>query len=121
MTRDIFPKGYVLTDYAGTSVSVEGQASGGQGAVVWGPDAGKGGEWSALKMVRPDRASRAARAAFEQEALAWLHLWYHPCVIIAYGLVRIPGLDRLPVLKLEYAPNGSLRDTLQQAHQPGKR
>lgn len=117
----VFPVGYVLTDHTNVQVSIVGQASGGQGLVVWGPDTAKGGEWTALKMVRPDRASEIARRAFEQEALVWCHLWAHPYIIHANSILLLRDLNDLPVLILEYASGGSLRQVLTQAHQPGMR
>nr|MBA3817029.1 hypothetical protein [Parachlamydiaceae bacterium] len=75
MMQQVIPQGYLITDFGDVSIEVQGQASGGQGAVVWGPNNARGGEWEAVKMVRPDRASPIARTAFEQEAIAWLRLW----------------------------------------------
>jgi serine/threonine protein kinase len=114
-------KGTRLADFASFDLIVEGLAQGGMGLVVWGPDQAQGGRWRAAKVVRPDRAaSLQLREAFEHEALLWCKLWPHDTIITAYGLTRLPGWDHLPVLKLEYAPRGTLRQTLQRVHQPGR-
>src|SRR6185437_5087562 len=60
------------------------------------------------------------REAFEQEAFTWCRLWWHPHIITAQCLTRLPGWNDLPVLVLQYAPNSTMRQALQQAHQPGK-
>ena len=113
-------RGTRLTDYSSVDVTVEGFASGGMGLVVWGRNAFSSGETIALKLLKPDRLaaapSREARASierqFETEALTWCHLWHHQSIITAFGLTRLPALDGLLVLQLEYAPHGSVRDLL---------
>jgi serine/threonine protein kinase len=113
-------KGTRLTDFTGFDLTVEGLAQGGMGLVVWGPNQGKGGQWSAAKVVRPDKgASSQLRAAFEHEALVWCKLWPHDTIISADFVTRLPGWDNLPVLILEYAPGGTLRQALQRVRQPG--
>ncbi len=116
-----------LTDYATIDLTVIGTVSGGMGLVVWGSDALQGGKYRAIKFVRPDRlasASREQRAAmladFEQEALVATHLWPHAAIVHIDEMVQIPALDDLPSLVMEYLPEGSLRDKLQQMHGPGR-
>ena len=115
-----------LTDYGTLDVTVEGlSTAGGMGLVVWGTNAAAGNRMLALKLLKPERAAAARDAGrrrevdrqFEDEALVWCHLWYHPCVVATYGVTRLPALNSVPVLKLQYAPNGSLRDFFRRARQ----
>jgi serine/threonine protein kinase len=115
-----------LTDFTTLDLTVEGMASGGMGLVAWGPNAARGGEMMAVKLIRPDllagrtEAERARlRADFEREALIWCHVWPHAAIIAADALTRLPGWDDLPVLQLEYAPGGNLRAAITRGHQPG--
>ena len=88
--------------------------------VVWGHNQARGGQWRAAKLVRPDRAvSQSMRQAFEHEALIWCRLWPHQTIIQATGLTRLPSWGNLPVLTLEYAPRGNLRQRLLRAHRSG--
>ena len=114
-------RGARLTDFVTLDLTVEGLASGGMGLVAWGHNALRGGEMSALKLLKPDRlaaasspeARKAIERQFEEEALTWCHLWHHQCVITTTGLTRLAGLGNMPIIELEYAPNGSLREQLQ--------
>src|SRR5690349_11614653 len=115
-----------LTNFGGLDLTVRGMASGGMGLVAWGPNAALGGQMEAVKLIRPDllagrsESERARlRADFEREALIWCHVWPHAAIIAANGLTRLPGWDNLPVLTLEYAPEGNLRALLTRGHQPG--
>jgi serine/threonine protein kinase len=115
-----------LTDFGSLDLTVQGMASGGMGLVAWGPNAARGGQMQAVKLIRPDllagrsEAERARlRADFEREALTWCHVWSHAAIITTTGLTRLPGWDHLPVLMLEYAPQGNLRAMLTRGHQAG--
>ncbi len=115
-----------ITNFGSHDITVSGLASGGMGLVAWGPNRAQGGQMAAVKLPRPDRlatASREQRAAilaeFEQEALTWCHLWYHPCIVTADSLLRLHALGGVPAIFLDYAPNGSLRDLLHTVHRPG--
>ena len=109
-----------LTDYTTLDLTVEGLATGGMGLVVWGKNAAESDQMLALKLLKPERLAaaqsperrQAIERQFEDEALVWCHLWYHDCVITTTGLTRLPDMADLPVLLLDYAPNGSLRDQL---------
>ena len=114
-----------ITNFGAHDITVSGMASGGMGLVVWGPNRGRDDKMLAVKLPRPDRlaaASRAQRAAiladFEREALTWCHLWIHPNIVAADGLLRLSALGDLPAIFLRYAPEGSLRDLLQAVHHP---
>ena len=109
-------------------ITVAGIASGGMGMVVWGPNQFRDGQMEAVKLPRPDRLAAAdlsQRAAilaeFEQEALTWCHLCRHPCIVAAESLLRLRGLEDLPAIFMEYAPEGSLRDLLHDVHTLRKR
>jgi serine/threonine protein kinase len=115
-----------LTDFATLDLTVQGKASGGMGLVAWGPNAAQGGQMRAVKLIRPDLlAGRSEHerarlhADFEREALTWCHVWPHATIIRVGMLTRLPGWDHLPVLTLEYAPQGNLRTLLSRSHQPG--
>ena len=125
MTLPPIGEGTRLTDFVTLDLAVQGTASGGMGLVAWGPNAAKGGQMTAVKLIRPDLlAGRSEdeqarlRADFEREALTWCHVWPHAAIIIANGLTRLPGWGNLPVLELEYAPGGNLRAALSRGHQP---
>ena len=107
-------------------ITIVGMASGGMGLVAWGPNQINGGVMQAVKLPRPDRLATAdpqrrtaILADFEQEALTWCHLWMHPCIVTAEGLLRLSALGGLPGIFLQYAPEGSLRDMLHKVHLPG--
>src|SRR5690349_14817233 len=115
-----------LTNFGGLDLTVRGMASGGMGLVAWGPNAARGGQMGAVKLIRPDLlASRTEserarlRADFEREALVWCHVWPHAAIITANALTRLPGWNDLPVLVLEYAPLGNLRAALTHGHRSG--
>ncbi len=132
--NSIFYVGQRLTNFNSVDMQVERVARGGYGEVAMGPDQGIAGQWSALKVLRPDlvaslnRASggaaqqaqqeRAARlrAGFLREALTWCGLWPHPNVLTALFVAEINGQL---MLVLEYADQGSLRDLFLQAQRQG--
>lgn len=101
-----------LTDGELFDVRVERIAAGGFGVIAMGPDQMRGGHWSALKSIRPDMLAYSGRVRemFIHEAITWTGLWPHPNLLRARSLSVI---DEQPLLLLEYAPSGSLREMLQ--------
>lgn len=111
-----------ITDFAGLDLVVEGLAGGGVDLVVWGRNTARANQMQALKLLKPEllSATQLVRRSFivrqfEDTALEWCHLWPHQAILSTYGLTRLPAFENLPVLELEYAPNGSIRDLLWRA------
>ncbi len=100
-----------LTDFTFVDVTVERIGAGGFGLVFMGPDRLQGGEWTALKTLRPELLALRPdlRNLFLQECLTWAGLWPHANLLPAHSATEINGRV---YLRLEYADNGSLRDLL---------
>lgn len=113
-----FYSGQRLTDFTSVDVAVERVASGGMGIVAFGPDQGHQKQWAALKTMRPDLlAHESIRDRFISEALTWVGLWPHANILLAQFLTEINGV---PMLVLDYAEHGSLRDLLRAARRQGQ-
>jgi serine/threonine protein kinase len=84
---------------------------GGFGLVFMGPDQGAGGQWRALKTLRPELVARQPQlnSLFIDEGLTWTGLWPHANLLTAESVTEID--DRL-YLVLDYAKYGSLRELL---------
>lgn len=100
-----------LTDFAATDLTVEQVGSGGFGLVYMGPDRAQGGEWVALKTLRPELLALRPqlRDLFVSEGLIWVGLWPHPNLLRCLAATEIDG--RIYLI-LDYAHHGSLRDVL---------
>jgi serine/threonine protein kinase len=100
-----------LTDFTNTDVTVEQMGRGGFGLVYMGPDQGSGGQWRALKTLRPELV--ALRPQLNEllvtEGLTWVGLWFHPNLLTAETVTEIDGRLYLVLL---YAKYGSLRELL---------
>ena len=105
-----FHVGDRLTDFSAVDVTVQRVASGGFGAVALGPNGRLGGKWSALKTLRRRFLDNPeVRELFVRESLTWVGLWSHANVLTAQFVTEI---NSLPVLVLDYAAHGSLRNVL---------
>src|SRR5262249_30588403 len=68
-----------LTDFTTTDVMVHQMGHGGFGLVYMGPDQGAGGQWRALKTLRPELLALRPQLneLFVTEGLTWVGLWTH--------------------------------------------
>ena len=106
-----FHVGDRLTDFASVDLTAHRVASGGFGVVALGPNLRTGGEWRALKTLRRHfLANPKVRELFVRECLTWKGLWPHANVLTAQYVTEV---NSLPVLVLDYATHGSLRDVFE--------
>jgi serine/threonine protein kinase len=110
--------GELLTDYSSCQVTVQQIGRGGFGLVFMGPDAMLGGEWLALKTLKPALLAHPhTRELFIREACTWVGLWTHPNILRAQFASHIRNQ---PFLQLDYAAKGSLRDMFEADRQAGQ-
>lgn len=100
-----------LTDFLSVDMNITRIGAGGFGLVYMGPDRLSGGEWCALKTLRPELVALMPelRDVFLTECITWVGLWPHPNLLTASTGCLIDGEV---FLLLEYAEQGSLRDVL---------
>ncbi len=105
------PSSLRLTDFTFVDVTVEQMGAGGFGLVFMGPNRLTGGEWRALKTLRPELLALRPqlRDLFLSECLTWVGLWPHANLLTAQAATEIDGHL---FIELDYAEHGSLRDLL---------
>ncbi len=105
------PDALRLTDYTGVDMTVAKTGAGGFGLVFMGPNRIEGGQWCALKTLRPELLALRPhlRDLFIRECLTWAGLWPHANLLNAHSVTTINGQI---YLVLDYAEHGNLRDTL---------
>lgn len=122
-----FYVGQRLTDYSGFDFEVHAVKEGGFGEVALGIDQ-TDGQWQAVKILKANPLAAGATteaqreqqqrlaASFLREALTWKGLWPHPNLLTAQFVAQINGQ---PMLVLDYAEQGSLRDRFETLRRRG--